>query len=168
MQRSGLLRGYRLRLLDDGFGFSCPAVCLVRGAERYLPPCQEDGEQKINVSQVAGTGPMHIPYSDQGRLFVQFFSRAALDPKLQEVAAKSYQADLQGIAKIFAYGSKTGQTMEEDAQSAAYGLMAMVVGLSFFRVAGIAPPRGEDNRYIGEQYVQRLFHSQKANAPTGG
>jgi hypothetical protein len=37
--------------------------------------------------------------------------------------------------------------------------MAMVVGLSFFWVAGIVPPQGEDNRYIGEQYVQRLFQA---------
>lgn len=129
--------------------------------KHILPPYPEAQEAKINVSQVDGTGPMHIPHIDQARLFVQFFSRAALDPKLQEVAAKSYQADLRGIAKIFAYASKSGagQLAEEDAQGAAYGLMAMVVGLSFFRVAGIAPPQGEDNRYIGEQYVQRLFQA---------
>ncbi|MNJ00208.1 hypothetical protein D3C73_1594850 [compost metagenome] len=44
----------------------------------------------------------------------------------------------------------------EDAQSAAYGLLAMVVGLSFFRVADIPPSRGEDNRYICEDYVKRF------------
>lgn len=44
----------------------------------------------------------------------------------------------------------------EDSQSAAYGLLAMVVGLSFFRIANIPPANGEDNRFICEDYVRRF------------
>lgn len=46
----------------------------------------------------------------------------------------------------------------EDSQSAAYGLLAMVVGLSFFRVANIPPANDEDNRYICEDYVKRFYY----------
>jgi hypothetical protein len=99
---------------------------------------------------------MFIPYEDQGRLFLQFFSKAVLDHDLQEVVSKSYMADLQGIAKILEYGNMKGHLTVEDSKNAAYGLLAMVVGLCFFRVANITPINGEDNRYICEDYVRRF------------
>ncbi|WP_103107191.1 TetR/AcrR family transcriptional regulator [Brevibacillus reuszeri] len=125
--------------------------------KHILPAKSDDSDRKINVSQLDGIENMFIPYEDQGRLFVQFFSKAALDRNLQEVASKSYTADLQGIAKIFDYGSRTGQMSVEDSSNAAYGLLAMVIGLSFFRVANIAPINGEDNRVICEEYVNRFI-----------
>ncbi|MCM3146237.1 TetR/AcrR family transcriptional regulator [Brevibacillus sp. MER 51] len=121
-----------------------------------LPPYVNDKEKRINVSQLDGIAEMYIPHEDQARLFVQFFSKAALDPKLQEVVENSYKRDLQGITKIFEYGKQTGLMSVEDSQSAAYGLMAMVVGLSFFRVARVSPANGEDNRYICEDFVRQM------------
>ncbi|MFF0828208.1 TetR/AcrR family transcriptional regulator [Brevibacillus sp. NPDC003359] len=124
--------------------------------KHILPPYGDDKEKRINVSQLDGIDTMYIPQEDQARLFVQFFSKAALNPHLQEVAAKSYTRDLQGIAKIFDCGNQTGQMSVEDSQSAAYGLLAMVVGLSFFRVASIPLANGEDNRSICENYVSKV------------
>ncbi|MCZ8518285.1 MULTISPECIES: TetR/AcrR family transcriptional regulator [Paenibacillus] len=124
-----------------------------------LPPSRDDSGKKINVSPLDGVQNMFIPYEDQGRLFLQFFSRAALDRNLQEVISESYRADLQGIAKIFDYGNRMGQLSVEDAHSAAYGLLAMVVGLGFFRVANIPPAKDKDNRYIGEDYVSKYMSS---------
>lgn len=121
-----------------------------------LPPYRDDKEKKINVSQLDGIDKMFIPYEDQGRLFLQFFSKAVLDRNLQEVASKSYRADFDGIARIFDYGNKMGHMSVENSQNAAYGLLAMAVGLSFFRVADIPPVNGEDNRAIGDDYVRRL------------
>ncbi|WP_456288114.1 TetR family transcriptional regulator [Paenibacillus sp. AK002] len=126
--------------------------------QHILPPYSEDTDQKLNVSQLDGVDKMFIPYEDQGKLFVQFFSKAMLDRHLQEVASKSYERDLQGIAKIMEYGNRTGQMSVEDSNSAAYGLMAMVIGLSFFRVAKIPPDKDEDNRYICEDYVRGLIN----------
>jgi TetR/AcrR family transcriptional regulator, transcriptional repressor of bet genes len=126
-----------------------------------LPPFSDDTDRMINVSQLDGVDKMYIPYADQAKLFVQFFSKAMLDRNLQEVVSKSYEADLQGIAKIMEYGNRTGQMSVEDSRDAAYGLMAMVIGLSFFRVANVPPVKDEDNRYICEDYVRRL-------TPTGG
>ncbi|MBD8501170.1 TetR/AcrR family transcriptional regulator [Paenibacillus arenosi] len=133
-----------------------PAEMMDVTLKHILTPYRDDADKKINVSQLDGTENMYIPYEDQGRLFVQFFSKAAIDPTLQEVVSKSYMADLHGIAKIFDYGNKTGHMSVEDSPSAAYGLLAMVVGLSFFRVANIPPVNGEDNRYICEDYVNRF------------
>ncbi|MEC0201521.1 TetR/AcrR family transcriptional regulator [Paenibacillus lautus] len=121
-----------------------------------LPPFSDDTDRMINVSQLDGVDKMYIPYADQAKLFVQFFSKAMLDRNLQEVVSKSYEADLQGIAKIMEYGNRTGQMSVEDSRDAAYGLMAMVIGLSFFRVANVPPVKDEDNRYICEDYVRRL------------
>ncbi|MCP1309259.1 TetR/AcrR family transcriptional regulator [Paenibacillus tyrfis] len=124
--------------------------------KHILPPYDEDTGKGINVSQLDGVEKMCIPHEDQARLFLQFFSKAVLDRNLQEIVSKSYMADLHGIAKIFNYGNMKGQMSVEDPQSAAYGLLAMVVGLSFFRVANIPPTHGEDNRYICEDYVKRF------------
>ncbi len=54
--------------------------------KHILPPYGEDAEKKINVSQLDGIEKMFIPYEDQARLFLQFFSKAVLDRNLQEVA----------------------------------------------------------------------------------
>lgn len=124
--------------------------------KHILPPYGDDAKKKINVSQLDGIERMFIPYEDQARLFVQFFSKAVFDRGLQEVVSKSYTADLQGIAKIFDYGNMRGSMAVEDSQGAAYGLLAMVVGLSFFRVANVPPVNGEDNRYVCEDYVRRF------------
>ncbi|MGG4493774.1 TetR/AcrR family transcriptional regulator [Brevibacillus reuszeri] len=126
-----------------------------------LTPYKDDREKQINVSPLDGIEKMYIPYEDQGRLFVQFFSKAALDRNLQEVASTSYLANLNGIAKIFDYGSRTGELAVEDSPSAAYGLLAMVIGLSFFRVANIPPMNGQDNRYICEDYVKGFTTSRE-------
>lgn len=125
--------------------------------KHMLPPAGQDAGASISVSQLDGIGEMRIPYEDQGRLFVQFFSRAAVDPKLRDVVSGSYGRDLAGIARIFAFGDGTGEMSAPDAHGAAYGLMAMVVGLSFFRVANVAPASGADNRYIGEEYARRFM-----------
>jgi len=121
-----------------------------------LPAYRDDSEKKLNVSDLDGIEKMYIPYQDQARLFVQFFSKSALDPALQEVVSRSYQDDLEGIAMIFEYGNSTGQMVIENSRNAAYELLAMVVGLSFFRVADIPPVGGEDNRRICENYIKRL------------
>lgn len=124
-----------------------------------LPPFRDDSDKTINVSQLDGIDKMYIPHEDQARLFLQFFPRAAVNRELQDVVAQGYTADLQGIAKIFDYGKQTGKMKVEDSRDAAYGLLAMTVGLSFFRVVGILPASGTDNRYILEEYARRLTHA---------
>jgi len=124
--------------------------------KHILPPYRNDKGKELNVSELDGMERMFIPHEDQARLFLQFFSKAALDRKLREAASESYTAELHGITRIFDYGNKMGQMFVDNPQNAAYGLLAMVIGLSFFRVANIAPAHGEDNRYICEDYVRRL------------
>ncbi|WP_339219108.1 TetR family transcriptional regulator [Paenibacillus sp. FSL W7-1332] len=121
-----------------------------------LPPLSDDADRTINVSQLDGVDKMYIPLADQAKLFVQFYSKAMLDRNLQEVVSKSYETDLHGIAKIMDYGNRAGQMSVEDPHSAAYGVLAMAIGLSFFRVANVPPANGDDNRYICEDYVRRL------------
>lgn len=125
-----------------------------------LPAAGTEAGASINVSLLDGIGEMRIPYEDQGRLFVQFFSRAAVDRELREVMSGIYERELAGITRIFELGYRTGEMSTPDAHDAAYGLLAMVVGLSFFRVANVAPGNGEDNRSIGEDYVKQFMKPQ--------
>ncbi|GGE02266.1 TetR/AcrR family transcriptional regulator [Paenibacillus nasutitermitis] len=121
-----------------------------------LPPYSEKARGALNVSNQEGAEKMFISYEDQGKLFLHFFSKAILDPRLQEVLSAGYKEDMKGIARIFDHGNILGNMKVDDSNSAAYGLLAMVVGLSFFRVANIQPMSGEDNRYICEDYVNKL------------
>lgn len=59
---------------------------------------------------------------------------------MQEVVSKSYETDLQGIAKIMDYGNRAGQMSVEDPHSAAYGVLAMAIGLSFFELLAFRQP----------------------------
>ncbi|MFP4974413.1 TetR/AcrR family transcriptional regulator [Paenibacillus sp. CN-4] len=123
---------------------------------QLLPPYREPSGRAINVSELEGAEQMAIPLEDQARLFVQFFSKAMTDPNIRNVAAESYPDNLRGIARIFEYGNQSGQMAVAEPADAAYGMLAMVIGLSFFRVAGVLPADAEDNRQIGENYVSRL------------
>ncbi|MBP1989660.1 TetR/AcrR family transcriptional repressor of bet genes [Paenibacillus eucommiae] len=128
---------------------------MIKVTLKHILPTESDAAQgAINVSDLEGVERMHIPHEDQAKLFLHFFSRAVLDRKLQEVVSAGYMKDIQGIVKILDYGNMMGQMKVNDSQSAAYGLLAMVVGLSFFRVANIQPINSEDNRYICEDYVR--------------
>ncbi|TXK81834.1 TetR/AcrR family transcriptional regulator [Paenibacillus sp. N3.4] len=125
--------------------------------KNILPSFCEDMQGSVNVSDLEGIERMHIPHEAQAKLFLHFFSKAALDPRLQEVVSAGYREDMAGIVKIFDYGNLLGNMKVNDPNSAAYGLLAMVVGLSFFRVANVQPMNGQDNRYICEDYVKKLI-----------
>lgn len=139
--------------LEDGMSASDMIQVTLK---HILPLHSEDQGEKINVSQLDGTDAMFVPFEEKARLFVQFFSRAATDQRLQEAITASYKADLQGIAKIFAYGNQTGEMKVQNPEDAAYGLFAMVVGLSFLRVANVPTADGKDNRYICEEYIRTV------------
>lgn len=125
--------------------------------KHILPPDSSEAQGSINVSDLEGVDRMYISHEDQGKLFLHFVSKAVVDQRLQEVVSKGYREDIHGIVKIFDYGNLMGSMRVDDSKSAAYGLLAMVIGLSFFRVANIPPSNGEDNRYIAENYVNRLI-----------
>jgi len=147
---------YGLKIESEIRATMTPGEMMEVALKYLLPPYREGSAGEINASQLDGVDKMDIPFEDQARLFVQFFSKTAVDDKLREVASESYANNLQGIAKIFDYGDKTGRMSVEDPGKAAYGLLAMVVGLSFLRVANVPVGDGEDNRTICEDYVRRF------------
>lgn len=143
--------------IESEINSSMTASDMLETVMKYILPVHSvDGGKDINVSQLEGVEKMFISYEDLPILFVQFFSKASSDHRFQKVIAESYMADLQGIVKILEYGNKTSQMRIDDPESAAYGFFAMVVGLSFFRVAKVPPMNGEDNRYLCQNYVKQL------------
>lgn len=125
-----------------------------------LPPIEQDQEnlnQDINVSDLYGNEAMNLPLDKKARLFVHFFSQTMLNAEFQTVIRQVYGNDIQGIAAILAYGNSTKVQSGVDTVKAAYGLLAMVVGLSFFRVTDIQLPEINDNRVVCEDYLTDIL-----------
>ncbi|WP_442603110.1 TetR/AcrR family transcriptional regulator [Paenibacillus sp. KN14-4R] len=152
---------YGLKINSQIQNTMTPEAMIEVTLKNILPPYSKDTQEPINVSDLEGIERMYIPHEVQVKLFLHFFSKAVLDPRLQEVVSAGYKEDMKGIVKIFDYGNMLGNMKVDDSNSAAYGLLAMVVGLNFFRVADIPPMNGEDNRYICEDYVKRLTRGGK-------
>ncbi|WP_246313217.1 TetR family transcriptional regulator C-terminal domain-containing protein [Paenibacillus foliorum] len=152
--------GYYGLKINSEIQHTMTAEKMINVTLKHILPPNSDTQGAINVSDLEGIEKMYIPHEDQAKLFLHFFSKAVLDRNLQEVVSASYMEDIKGIVKIFDYGNMLGQLKVEDSKSAAYGLLAMVIGLSFFRVANIQPLNGEDNRYICEDYVKRLIKDE--------
>lgn len=124
--------------------------------DEALPPIEKDQEnrnQDINVADLYGIDAMNIPLAKKARLFVQFFSQTMLNAEFQTVIQQVYGNDIQGIAAILDHGNKTNVQTGTDTVKAAYGLLAMVVGLSFFRVTDIQLPEIKDNRVVCTDYL---------------
>lgn len=125
-----------------------------------LPPLAEKSEEQykdINVSDLNGIGKMNIPPDKKARLFVQFFSRAVVDSDLQSVIKEVYAKDVAGIASIIDYGVGINTYSKVDSYKAAYGFLALIVGLIFFRVTGFNLQGNEDNRVLSQDYLKNTL-----------
>ncbi|MFZ5643159.1 MAG: TetR family transcriptional regulator [Bacillota bacterium] len=122
-----------------------------------LPSLEGDGDvhnPDINVSDLHGSaGAMWIPPDKKARLFVQFFSRAMVDREFQSVIQDVYKNDITGIEAIINYGIDSNEYSGVNALKTAYGLLAMIVGLSFFRVTDVGLPGSLDNRVVCMDYL---------------
>lgn len=126
-----------------------------------LPPLHAiETEQPLDVSPEGGPRQMHIPADSKAKLFIQFFAMAVTDPAAQSVIRDIYGMDMKGIGELIGYGMKTGDFQQGDALDQAYGLLAVIVGLSVFRVTGFMPAGQGDNRSVALAYLQSLLTSR--------
>lgn len=139
-------------------------IVVGHGLPPYAPALPDSGGA-INVSALEGADRMHIPADKKARLFIQFFSRAALDADIQTVISEAYRKDVEGIKLILRHGVRTEAFQPCDPEIAAYGLMAMFVGLSFFRVAGFALETGADNRSVCADYLAKMLGKASVEIP---
>jgi TetR/AcrR family transcriptional repressor of bet genes len=119
-----------------------------------LPPMLDRGEgEAINVSELSEPEELNVPPMQKAILFMQFFSRAMTDGDYQVIIREVYELDIAGMGEIMKYGIQSGLYRNVDADEKAYGLMSLIIGLSFFRVIGFFRQDG-DNREICQQYLQ--------------
>ncbi|MDF2925272.1 MAG: transcriptional regulator [Paenibacillaceae bacterium] len=125
-----------------------------------LPPLDTEEEpQALNVNPADGPQAMHIPAESKARLFIQFFSLAATDPAAQEAISRIYGKDAEGIARLFRHGMNSGELPAGQPWDQAYGLLAIIVGLSVFRVIGFMPPEDADNRHAALHYLSGMMRN---------
>jgi TetR/AcrR family transcriptional repressor of bet genes len=132
-----------------------PQQMVQRVVEVSLPPLNEEAPGKLNVSDLAGAEQICLPEQKIARLFIQFVSKAATDEDLMAAMRSSYASDVMGIARLLKLARQSAPGANPDEREAAYALLAMIYGLSFFRVTNFYPTGKEDNRQIATEFIHR-------------
>lgn len=176
------LSAYRQKIASSLSPAMTPQQMLHTVVDVSLPPLNGgDDSAAINVSALEGADKITLPEKKIAKLFIQFFSKATLDETFREQINSAYTEDVEGIAQLIRAGGKpnrrdgnetskestsatSDQANEESAVAAtqtAYGLLAMIVGLSFFRVIAFPPPGLTDNQAIAFDYMNKLMEAVK-------
>lgn len=124
----------------------------------------EADHQPLNVSDLDGAESMHMSAEEKARLFIQFFGLAMTDQDAREAIRDIYGKDIEGIAQLILYatgGGEPGGGSQEKSRESAYGLLALMVGLSVMRVTDVMPPGASDNRTIALTYIEDLLAGGK-------
>ena len=122
-----------------------------------LPPLTEKEDEKINVSILDGVEKICLPEKKIANLFGQFLAKAANDDEIKETLKEIYKTDIEGISKLIEYAGKAQMTENLNEKETAYTLLAMIYGLSFFRIVGFMPPGETDNRDVAFHYINLLL-----------
>lgn len=124
--------------------------------EVALPPLHQSDATTIQVSTLEGAESIRLPQDRIAKIFVQFISMAAHDEELRKIMLDTYANDVKGIAWLIGNAKGEPARNEREDKHAAYALLAMIYGLSFFRVHDFMPEGGSDNREIAFDLVRRL------------
>jgi TetR/AcrR family transcriptional repressor of bet genes len=122
-----------------------------------LPPLDEENDNMINVSVLEGIDMICLPEKKIANLFGQFLSKSANDEEIKIILSGIYTKDVEGMSKLIEYAKKEYQAENLDEKETAYALLAMIYGLSFFRVVGFMPPGEQDNRDVAFHYINLLL-----------
>lgn len=151
------LTSYKLKIGSSITKDMPPLEMVKKVVDISLPPLDEEDHDRINVSDLAGREKIHLPQEKIAKIFMQFISKAANDEDLKDMIREIYAEDIEGISALIGYAKKVHAVDELDEKKAAYALLAMIYGLSFFRVTDFLPPGANDNRDIAFHFVHQLF-----------
>jgi TetR/AcrR family transcriptional repressor of bet genes len=122
-----------------------------------LPPLSEENDSSINVSVLDGVDKICLPEKKIANLFGQFLSKSANDDEIKTILGGIYATDIEGMSKLIDYAKKAYEAVHLDEKETAYALLAMIYGLSFFRIVGFMPPGQKDNRDVAFHYINLLL-----------
>lgn len=151
------LSSYKLKIESAISEDMMPVQMVESVVDISLPPLKEENENKINVSTLDGVEKICLPEKKIANLFGQFMSKAANDDEIKNILKGIYGTDIEGISLLIKYAKKTQQAEEPDEKELAYALMAMIYGLSFFRIIGFMPPGEADNRDVAFHYIKLML-----------
>lgn len=124
----------------------------------------EEQHRPLNVSDLEGAERMAMSAEEKARLFIQFFGLAMTDQDARDAIRDIYGKDIEGISQLLLYAKRGGEPdvdSLEKSQESAYGLLALLVGLSVMRVTDVMPRGAADNRAIALTYIEELLQGGK-------
>jgi Transcriptional regulator len=127
--------------------------------EVSLPPIAENNEDTINVSTLEGADKIRLPQKKIAKIFIQFISISSIDDELKTIMRQTYKNDVEGISQLLKYAKKTYSVDDLNEHNEAYALLALINGLSFFRISDFMPFDEADNRNIALEFINRLFRN---------
>jgi TetR/AcrR family transcriptional repressor of bet genes len=151
------LLSYQLKIQNAITKEMQPLQMLKTIIETSLPPINDDNHGRLNVSNLGGPDKINLPEDKIAKIFIQFLAKIASDDELKIILKEVYSSDIEGISSIMLYAKKSYNVEKIDENKAAYGLLAMIYGLSFFRSAGFMPLSENDNREIAFDFIDTLF-----------
>ena len=151
------LSSYRQKIGSSITADMPPLQMLGKVVEISLPPLDEEDHNTINVSILDGMEKIRLPQEKIAKLFIQFISKAANDEDLKKIVKEIYAEDVKGIAGLIRNAKKANSAEGLKEDKAAYALLAMIYGLSFFRVSDFMLPGENHNRDIAFGWIDHLF-----------
>lgn len=151
------LASYKLKISSSITQDMQPLQMVKAVVDVSLPRIDDESPDRLNVSDLDGIEKIHLPQEKIAKIFVQFISKAANDEDLKNIVREIYFEDIEGISSLISYAKKEYLVNELDEKRAAYTLLAMIYGLSFFRVTNFMLPGDHDNREIAFEFVDKLF-----------
>lgn len=122
-----------------------------------LPPLNKKITGALNVSALNGDDTICLPDEKVNTLTIHFISRAACDPEIAQIASEVHAQDVDSIAELVLYATGRQGSVSANDKKAAYSLLAMMYGLSFFRITGFMPEGETDNRAIAMDLIDKLL-----------
>lgn len=151
------LESYNLKINSSITKEMHPQEMLKMVVEVSLPPMDGETNGKINVSALEGPEKIYLPQEKIAKLFIQFISKAANDNDFKNIMREVNTGDVEGITELIRHAAGICRTDKPDERKAAYALLAMIYGLSFFRVTDLMPSGKNDNREVAFEMINRFL-----------
>lgn len=135
-----------------------PIEMLEKVVDISLPEINNEMDDRLNVLDVEGSDKINLPEIKVAKIFVCFFVKAVNDEDIRNIIIEACTGDVEGISQIMLYAKIFYGLKDVDEKRAAYTLLALVYGLSFFRVAGLMLPGESDNKAVAYEWINTFIN----------
>ncbi len=154
------LKSYHLKIESAITKDMQPLQMIKTVVEISLPAINDHNNEKLNVSTLDGPDKINLPQAKIAQIFVHYIAKAANNDDIKSILKAIYFNDVEGISSLMCYAKGAYSLEDIDEKKAAYSLLAMIYGLSFFRVTDFMLSGESDNREIAFDFINTLFGKQ--------